>query len=160
MVKYKSGVSNRVANALSRRSCLLVSMRVEVPGFDSFAEMLTTDPYFSKVIQDVQAGKKTEFLFHEGFLFRGNQLCIPSCSLRLQIIKELHGERNIGRDRTLQLIHNLYFWPTICKEVEKYVRSCKICQVSKGTATNAGLYMPLPVPTQPWVDISMDFVLG
>ena len=60
----------------------------------------------------------------------------------------------------MQLIQNSYFWPTIRKEVEKYVRSCKICQVSKGTATNAGLYMPLPVPTQPWVDISMDFVLG
>ena len=59
MVKHKSGVSNRVADALSRRSCLLVNMRVEVPSFDSFAELLTTDPYFSKVIQDVQAGKKT-----------------------------------------------------------------------------------------------------
>ena len=91
------------------------------------------------LIQDVQAGKKTEFLLHEGFLFRGNQLCIPSCSLRLQIIKELHGEGHVGRDRTLQLIQKSYFWPTIRKEVEKYVRSCKICQVSKGTATNAGL---------------------
>ena len=59
MVKHKSGVSNRVADALSRRSCLLVNMRVEVPGFDSLADMLTADPYFSKVIQDVQAGKKT-----------------------------------------------------------------------------------------------------
>ena len=60
----------------------------------------------------------------------------------------------------MQFIQNSYFWPNIRKEVEKYVRSCKICQVSKGIATNAGLYMPLPVPTQPWVDISMDFVLG
>ena len=40
------------------------------------------------------------------------------------------------------------------------MRSCKIYQIFKGTATNAGLYIPLLVPTQPWVDISMDFVLG
>ena len=58
------------------------------------------------------------------------------------------------------MVQNSYFWPTIRKEVEKYVRCCKVCQVSKGTAMNAGLYMLLPIPSQPWVDISMDFVLG
>ena len=83
MVKHKSGVTNRVADALSRRSCFLVNMMVEVPGFESFRDLLDTNPYFSIVLQDVQAGKKTDFLLHEGFLFKGNQLCISNCSLRL-----------------------------------------------------------------------------
>ena len=58
MVKHKLGVTNQVVDALSHRSCLLVTMRVEVPGFDSFRDMLATDPYFSVVLQDVQAEKK------------------------------------------------------------------------------------------------------
>ena len=75
-----------------------------MPGFDSLCDLLATDSFFSMVIQDVQAEKRTEFLLQDGFLFKGNQLCIPDCSLRLQIIKELHGEGHVGRDRTLQLV--------------------------------------------------------
>ncbi|GJW55890.1 putative nucleotidyltransferase, ribonuclease H [Tanacetum coccineum] len=160
VVKHKTGVSNRAADALSRRSNLLVSMQVDVPGLDVICEQLTLDPYFSNVLQGVQSGQYPDFNIHDGFLFKGNQLCIPDTSLRLKIIKELHGEGHVGRDRTLKLVQASYFWPTMRKEVDRYVKRCRICQVSKGTATNAGLYMPLPVPLQPWVDISMDFVLG
>ncbi|GKA52991.1 putative nucleotidyltransferase, ribonuclease H [Tanacetum coccineum] len=113
VVKHKTGVANRPADALSRRSGLLVTMKVDVPGLDVIRDMVTVDLYFLVVLQGVQAGEKPNFFLHDGFLFKGNQLCIPDLSLRLQIIKELHDEGHVGRDRTLQL-------------------------VSKGTATNAG----------------------
>ena len=99
MVKHKSGVTNRVADALSRRKNMLTQMSIKVPGFDSFAELFETDPYFSDIVAKVKAGERTDFLFQDGFLFKGNQLCVPNCSLRLRIIKELHGEGHIGRDR-------------------------------------------------------------
>ena len=87
-------------------------------------------------------------------------MCVPDCSIRLRIIQELHGEGHGGRDLTLQLIRDSYFWPSMLKEVEHFVERCRICQVSKRKATNVGLYMPLPKLTQPWTNISMDFVLG
>ncbi|GJW84127.1 putative nucleotidyltransferase, ribonuclease H [Tanacetum coccineum] len=109
VVKHKTDVSNRAADALSRRSNLLVSMQVDVPGLDVIREQLTLDPYFSNVLQGVQSGQKPDFNIHDGFLFKGNQLCIPNTSLRLKIIKELHGEGHVGRDRTLQLVQASYF---------------------------------------------------
>ena len=60
-------------------------------------------------------------MLHDGFLFKGNQLCIPDCSLCLKIIKELYGEGHVGHDRTLKLVQAAYFWPTIRKKVEKLV---------------------------------------
>ncbi|GKE29988.1 putative reverse transcriptase domain-containing protein, partial [Tanacetum coccineum] len=49
------------------------------------------------------AGEKPDFFLHDGFLFKGNQLCIPDSSLRLQIIKELHVD--ISMDFMLGLPH-------------------------------------------------------
>ena len=135
-------------------------MTVSIPGFESFRELLIEDPFFSKVMANIGAAEFNAFLLVEGFLFHGNQLCIPESSLRVKIIKELHDEGHVGRDRTLQLVKDSYFWPTIRREVEKYVERCHVCQVSKGKATNAGLYMPLPTPSHTWKDLSMDFVLG
>ncbi|GJS70421.1 putative reverse transcriptase domain-containing protein [Tanacetum coccineum] len=121
----------------------------------------------SQVFQAVKYWR--HYLFHKEFvLFTDHDSLRHICTqdkvdvLGLNVIRgmELHGEGHVGRDRTLQLVQASYFWPTMRKEVDLYVKRCRVCQVSKGTATNAGLYMPLHVPLQPWVDISMDFVLG
>lgn len=58
------------------------------------------------------------------------------------------------------MVSSSYFWLTLRCVVERFVERCVVCQKSKGKAFNAGLYIPLPIPTQPWTDISMDFVLG
>ena len=135
-------------------------MHTRVLGFETFADLYKTDDFFAKVLIDVQLGISDDYALVNGFLFKGLRLCVPDCSLRLQIISELHNEGHVGRDRTLQLVTSSYFWPTLRRDVERFVSRCRTCQHGKGKATNAGLYLPLPVPTQPWTDVSMDFVLG
>ena len=160
VIKHKSGALNRVANTLSRRDSLLITIQTKVLGFDLFRGLLSSDPYFGPIMDDVATRKRFDFLIHDGFLFKGNQLCIPNSSLCLRVIQELHNEGHMGRDKTMKLMTDSYFWPTMQKEITKFVERCRICQVSKGTTTNAGLYMPLPIPDQPWIHVSMDFVLG
>ncbi|KAK4845069.1 hypothetical protein QYF36_000459 [Acer negundo] len=104
VLKHKSGTSNRVADALSRQSTLLSTMTVSIPRFKSFRELLVEDPYFANVMTNLGAAGHGVFLLVDGFLFRGNQLCIPNSSLRMKIIKELHGKGHVGHDRTLQLV--------------------------------------------------------
>ncbi|KAK0584884.1 hypothetical protein LWI29_020318 [Acer saccharum] len=160
VIKHKAGVLNRVAYALSRRRNLLVDMRVRVLGFESFQNLYSLDSFFAVILKRIEENQLSDFVMQEDFIFKGNQLCIPNCSLRAKIIQELHVEGHLGSDRTFQLVAASYFWPTMRKEVGRFIERCRVCQISKGSATIAGLYMPLPIPEQPWADISMDFVLS
>lgn len=44
--------------------------------------------------------------------------------------------------------------------MERFVARCTTCQKAKSRLNPHGLYMPLSVPSIPWEDISLDFVLG
>ncbi|GKC10020.1 putative reverse transcriptase domain-containing protein [Tanacetum coccineum] len=148
-VVLKRKYLRRVKTKYSRRARFLRWVEAEMVDHEvgiTWAQIIHFRPKTSRFeawneenTMGVQSGQKPDFNIHDGFLFKRNQLCIPDTSLRLKIIKELHGEG---------------------KEVDRYVKRCRICQVSKGMATNAGLYIPLPVPVQLWVDINMDFMLG
>lgn len=160
VIKHKAGSLNKVADALSRRHSLLSSLHVSITGFEVLPELYPSDPFFGKIWRDIQHELHPDYLIFDGFLFRGTQLCLPDCSLRLQVIRELHGEGHVGRDRTIELVIASYFWPTLRRDVERFIVRCGTCQAAKGKSSNAGLYLPLPIPTQPWTDVSMDFVLG
>lgn len=67
---------------------------------------------------------------------------------------------HFGRDKTLALVSSTYYWPKVSSDVAHHVGRCYVCQRSKGDLTNAGLYTPLSVPEAPWIDVSMDFVMG
>lgn len=151
---------NHMVDALSRRHSLLSSFHVSVPGFASFVDLYEMDPFFAKIFTDTKEGVHDEYSIQDGFLFRGLRLCVLECSWRLKIVRELRDEGHVGRDRTLHLVSTSYFWPSLRRDVEHFVERCHVCQQAKGKASKAGLYLPLPVPTQSWTDISMGFVLG
>ena len=72
VVKHKFGALNRVADALSRWVFLLITMQTKVLGFDLFCELLSSDPYFGPILNDVATRKQFDFLIHDDFLFKGN----------------------------------------------------------------------------------------
>jgi hypothetical protein len=54
-------------------------------------------------------------MIQEGLLFRGNQLCIPKCSMRENLLKEKHSGGlamdTFSHDKTFAKLNESYFWP-------------------------------------------------
>lgn len=102
------------------------------------------------------------FTLVDGFLFRGTRLCTPDTSLRGYLIWKIHvglAAGHFGRDKTILVMENRFYWPSLKRNVARVVAQCRTCQLAKGRKQNTRLYTPLPIPFTPWQDISMDFVL-
>ncbi|XP_071923187.1 uncharacterized protein [Coffea arabica] len=126
VIKYKTGKTNVVADALSRRHSLL-------------------------------------YFLHDGFLFHVDKLCVPNSSIRDLLIREAHSGGLMGHfgiAKTLAMLQEHFYWPHMRRDVERMVGRCATCHKAKSKTNPHGLYTPLPIPHHPWVDLSMDFVLG
>jgi hypothetical protein len=54
-----------------------------------------------------------------------------------------------------------FWWSSMSKDIRLFVSHCLICQQAKSATTAlAGLLQPLPIPSQIWEDVSMDFITG
>jgi hypothetical protein len=68
---------------------------------------------------------------------------------------------NSGMQATYMRIKALFFWPRMKQTIADYVQACQVCQQAKVEHVKfPGLLQPLPVPSQAWEVVSMDFVEG
>jgi hypothetical protein len=67
------------------------------------------------------------------------------------------GHFDVKRTEEIHGAH--FFWPKMRRDVVQFIARGTTCQKAKLRLNPHGLYMPLPVPSVSWEDISMDFVL-
>jgi transposase InsO family protein len=159
-----NGKDNVIADALSRRYTMLSQLDFKIFGLQTVKDQYVNNADFKDAFAHCLHGKPWgKFYIQDRFLFRANKLCIPVSSVRLLLLQEVHGGRLMGHFgvyKTHGVLATHFFWPRMRADVERLVARCTTFQKAKSLLNNHGLYMPLPVPTSPWLDISMDFVLG
>jgi hypothetical protein len=87
---------------------------------------------------------------------------VPERPIRLKILRECHDNTlagHFGMARTHELLSKNYWWPKMNKLLREYVKFCDTCAQSKAPKHDSfGLLQPLPIPSQPWGSIAMNFV--
>src|SRR5258708_35215166 len=99
----------------------------------------------------------------EGQLWFQGCLYVPEQEiLHLQVICNHHDHLAAGHfreARTSELIHWSFHWPGLRQMVKDYVASCATCAHAKSVRHKPyGKLKQLPIPSQPWSSILMDFI--
>jgi len=126
-------------------------------------ELYDNDSEFAKIYNACGHSTFGKFYLMDGYLFKENRLCVPASSLREFLVREAHGGGLMGHfgvAKTSDVLHEHLYWPKMKRDVQQICEQCIACRKAKSRVQPHGLYTPLPVPTEPWVDISMEFVLG
>src|SRR3954469_16966751 len=175
-IEYLPGKQNVVADAISCCPDLqLNSVFRIVNDFKAHVkDSITKDPNFKDILatlRNLPVSKPipSSLMAHysldqEGNLYYDQEcLCISQGELCTQILHD-HYDMPIaghqGIECTHANIHRLFYWPRMNNDVRQYVKSCDSCQCIKASQqVPGGLLQPLPIPTRPWEQVSMDFIV-
>ncbi|XP_051117321.1 uncharacterized protein LOC127242030 [Andrographis paniculata] len=94
------------------------------------------------VVVDALSRRKCEkhgfddYCKHDGYLFHGDKLCIPRCSIRDVLIEESHGSHmlgHFGRHAIFDVFSVHFYWPQMPKHVDSFGDKCLAYRVAKST---------------------------
>jgi hypothetical protein len=152
-----------MVDALLHRYVLLSTWDARFLGFEHIKQLYKDDSGFANVYNACESLASGKFFKLDGCLFKESRLCVPLNSMRELLVREAHGGGLMGHfgvARTLDVLHEHFCWPKMKEDVRRICDKCITCRKAKSRTQPHGLYIPLPVPKEPWVDISMDFVLA
>ena len=108
-------------------------------------------------VQDALRGHTIPEHCPEGKLF------VPPL-VRSSVLQWCHSSKlacHPGYHRTLGLLQQRFWWPSMSADTRGFVSACSDCARSKSShRAPAGLLRPLPIPHHPWSHVAADFVTG
>jgi hypothetical protein len=167
---YRKGKDNSTADALSRvptanelhaiSLCRPRWLEIITEGYDKDDKAKTLLQELSIASPNAQG-----YSLHQGLIRHKDRIWLGhNREAHQAILLSLHDSGVGGHSGilgTYQRIKSLFSWPKMKEDIMKYVRQCSVCQQAKAEHIRIpGLLNPLPIPTEAWNTISLDFVEG
>src|SRR5258708_11568534 len=135
---------------------------------DALTKSITTaymeDELAKKICEQIKTTNQPDgWTEREGCLLFCEWKYVPNKGmLHLHTISDHHDHPtagHFGETKTTELICCNYHWPGMRRMVGDYIRLCTSCVHTKAMHHKPyGLLKQLPIPSQPWESISMDFI--
>jgi len=109
-LRHKTGIENKVVNALSRRIFILTKMTTVISGFERVRTKYESCPDFHEIyakLKDEITREVDGFVLHDGYLFLSRKICISRTSLREFLVWELHAgglDGHFGNEKTIKAV--------------------------------------------------------
>lgn len=170
-VIYKPRNSNMAADALSHHpspKAHLHAISLATPKWlNAVVEGYSQDPTALSLIQELTVSPDSHkpFKLQNGVLrYQGRVWIGANSALQIRIMQALHSSPlggHSGFPVTYARVRKLFAWSGLKSSVTEFVSSCTIClQAKPEWCRYLGLLSPLPVPSESWQVISMDFIKG
>lgn len=168
-IEYRKGRENVAVDALSRREdmkgeCIALTvlkpawveeLQENYEGDALVPQVITESPYFSYNL--------SLYTYNGGLVrYKGKLYMGGGCNLREKIIEFIHNSAlggHSGEAITYHKVLTTFWWPDLKRDVRTFVIKCHVCQLCKYELVKSpGLLQPLPIPSQAWSDISINFI--
>lgn len=167
---YRKGKDNTAADALSRHPVeneLFAISLCRPRWLETIVEGYIVDDQAKTLLQElsIHSPNPRGYSLHQGLIRYKDRIWLGNnVDAHKAILLSLHDSGVGGHSGFLATYHrikSLFAWPKMKQDIRRYVQQYTVCQQAKSEHVKLpGLLDPLPIPTEAWSIISLDFVEG
>ena len=158
--------------AVTRREARRATRDEDPLGNETATNLLATirelqrgDPFCLRLKKELSAnsGREGYYLGRDGLLLYKGRVVVPAQrALTQELLYLYHNDQFAGHwgiEKTKELLERKFYWPGMDADVKEYVTTCSVCQnIAIPRHKPYGKLKPLPVPSGPWQEVSLDFI--
>lgn len=163
-IKYRKGVLNKVADALSRQPAVAIIRKKRCQWYQRLWQTAIDAPHETPDLR-IEKGKLYKHILHNldfKEIAANDQWkeCVPK-EERGKILERYHDAPtagHLGTAKTISRIAQNYYWPGMFREITRYVQSCQNCLAHKAVQNRPFGTLHPTIIERPWQQVTIDLV--